>query len=158
MKCFVRDVSVFRGRFTCWLVFPYPLQPSARCRKLRKKSFYTRKNAHDIIHGKLQAEGGQMSCQDKMAKSLFKVPVYFQSTTRISKMFLIVFVLCSGNMYFLKKIVKWHLMEMYYNFENLGINTILYVGQPARKSAIYPIFLNRGLSMALGKGFCFDTW
>ena len=42
--------------------------------------------------------------QYKMAKLLFKVPVYFQSPKRVSKMFLIVFVLGTGNMYFLKSL------------------------------------------------------
>ena len=40
--------------------------------------------------------------QDKMAKLLFKVPVYFQSTMRIFEMFLIIFVLVSKSMYFLQ--------------------------------------------------------
>ena len=42
--------------------------------------------------------------KDKVAKLLFKVPVYFQSPMRISKTFLIVFVMGTGNMYFLKNL------------------------------------------------------
>ena len=44
--------------------------------------------------------------QDKMAKLLFKVPMHFQSPTRISKMFQVVFVLGTGNMYFLKNLLN----------------------------------------------------
>ena len=44
--------------------------------------------------------------QDKVAKLLVKVPVYFQSPTRISKTFLIVFVLETGDMYFYKKLLN----------------------------------------------------
>ena len=39
---------------------------------------------------------------DKIAKLLFKVPVFFQSPTTMSIILLIVFVLGTGNMYFLK--------------------------------------------------------
>ena len=42
--------------------------------------------------------------KDKVAKLLFKVPVYFQTPMRISKTFLIVFVMGTGNMYFLKNL------------------------------------------------------
>ena len=71
------------------------------------------KFVHDITHVKLQVEGGKCLDQDKKAKLLFKVPVYFESSTRISKMFLVVFVLGAGNIIFSLKFVKWHLMEIY---------------------------------------------
>ena len=69
------------------------------------------KNVHTITHGKLLVEEGKCLDQDIMAKIVFKVPVYFQSPTRISKMFPIVFVLGAGNIFSLK-CVKWHLMEI----------------------------------------------
>ena len=75
------------------------------------------KNVHDVIHGKLQAKGVKCLDKDKMAKLLFKVPVFFQSPTRMSKMFLIIFV------YFLSNLlngIRWN----YYNVENLEINFI----------------------------------
>ena len=50
------------------------------------------KNVHDITHGKLRPKGVKCLDQDKMAKLLLKVPVYFQPPKKISKMFLIVFV------------------------------------------------------------------
>ena len=72
------------------------------------------KNVHTITHGKLLVEEGKCLEQDITAKILFKVPVYFQSPTRISKMFLIVFVLGACREYiFSLKCVKWHLMEIY---------------------------------------------
>ena len=63
------------------------------------------KNVHDVIHGKLDAEGVKCLDKDKMAKLLFKVPVFIHSPTRMSKMILIVFVLGTGNMYFLKRML-----------------------------------------------------
>ena len=60
------------------------------------------KNVHDVIHGKLQAEDVKGIDKDKMAKLLFKVPVFFQSPTRMSKMFLIVFFLVQGTCIFFK--------------------------------------------------------
>ena len=105
MNCFVRDVSDFRRCFT-WARYPMP-NPSlifhTRFSPLQdvenwQKIFYMHakvdiKTLHDIAHSKLPAN------QDKMAKLLFMVPVYFQSPMRISKMFLIIFVLGTGNMY-----------------------------------------------------------
>ena len=87
------------------LVFPYPLQHLQE--ETQEKNLYihaqaSNKNVHDIIDGKLLAERVKCLDQDKMAKLLFKVSVYFQSPTRISKMFLIVFVLGTANMFFLK--------------------------------------------------------
>ena len=81
------------------------------------------KNVHDVIHGKLQAKGVKCLDKDKMAKLLFKVPVFFQSPTGMSKMFLIIFVFGTGNMYFLSNLlngIRWN----YYNVENLEINFI----------------------------------
>ena len=71
------------------------------------------KNVHTIIHGKLLVEEGKCLDHNKTAKILFKVPVYFQSPTRISKMFLIVLVLGAGKKKFSLKCVKLHLMEIY---------------------------------------------
>ena len=65
-------------------------------------------------------------------------------------MFLIVFVLGTVNMYFLKNLengISWK----YYNIENSEINIVPYEGHLARKSAIIP-----NLSMTSGEAFCFD--
>ena len=100
MNCFVRDLSVFREGFTCLLVIPYLY-------------FYVGNLGKNLcIHSRMRMilfmvnsrpKGVKCLDQDKMAKLLFKVPVYFQSPTRISIIFLVVFVLGTGNMYFLKK-------------------------------------------------------
>ena len=71
--CFVRDVSVFRGRFT-WTRYPIfnpnlfshirhsPLQDVRNSGKnLFIHAQVGNKNLHDIFYGKLQAEGGRMS-------------------------------------------------------------------------------------------------
>ena len=58
------------------------------------------KNLNDITDSKIQVElGVNVSIRISRAALLFKVPVYFQSSTRISKMFLIVFVFDAGNIY-----------------------------------------------------------
>ena len=103
MNLFVRDVSVFRGCFT-WTRYPIfnpnlffrirysPLQDVGNSGKnLFIHAQVGNKNVHDVIHGKLQAKGVKCLDKDKLAKLLFKVPVFFQSPTRMSKMFLIVF-------------------------------------------------------------------
>ena len=93
MNCFVRDVSVFRERFACLLVLPYPY-------------FYVGNSGKNLcIHSRMRMilfmansrpKGVKGLNQDKMAKLLFKVPVFFLSPTIISKMFLVVFVLGLG--------------------------------------------------------------
>ena len=102
------------------LVFPYPLQHLQE--ETQEKNLFIHaqvgnKNVHDIIHGKLLAERVKCLDQDRMAKLLFKVPVYFQSPTKISKMFFIVFVLGTANMYLLKNLLNGILWK-YYNIEN----------------------------------------
>ena len=149
MYCFVRDVGVFKGRLlgpdtwyltqTCSSISF--TDPSARCRKLRKNFFlcthrWVARMYMMIFNANYRLKGVRCLNQDKVAKQLVKVPVYFQSPTRISKAFQIVFVLSTGNMYFLKKILNG-VWWKYYNIEILGIN-ILHEGQPARKSAIMP--------------------
>ena len=87
------------------LVFPYPLkhlQEETQEKNLFIHAKVGNKNVCDIIDVKLLAERVKCLDQDRMTKLLFKVSVYFQSPTRISKMFLIVFVLCTANMFFLK--------------------------------------------------------
>ena len=73
MSCFDRDLSVFRGCFT-WTQYPI-FDPNLFCRirysplqgvENAGKNLFIHaevgnKNVHDVIHGKLQAEGGQMS-------------------------------------------------------------------------------------------------
>ena len=54
-----------------------------------------------IVMASSRPKGVKCLDQDTMEKLLFKVPVHFQSPTRISKMFLIVFFMGAGNMYFL---------------------------------------------------------
>ena len=73
MNCFVKDVSVFRGRFT-WTRYPIfnpnlffhirysPLQDVGTSGKnLFIHAQVGNKNVHYIIRDKLQTEGGQMS-------------------------------------------------------------------------------------------------
>ena len=59
-----------------------------------------------------RSKGVKCLDQDKVAKLLAKVPVYFQSPMRISKTFLIVFVVLYREHVFSYKFVKWHLMEI----------------------------------------------
>ena len=112
MNCFDRDVSLFRGCFT-WTQYPIfnpnlffrirysPLQDVGNSGiNLFIHAQVGHKNVNDVIHGKLQAEGGQMSRLGKNGKINVQ-GTSVQSPTRMSKMFLIVFVFGTGNMYFL---------------------------------------------------------
>ena len=116
MNCFVRECKTRYPKLNPNLFVHTCFTPLRDVENLAKNHFYTckvgNKNVHDITHGKLLVEEGKDLEQDITAKILFKVPVYFPSPTRISKMFLIVLPRVQGT-YISLKCVKWHLMEIY---------------------------------------------